>query len=843
MLKVAFKSLLGRKLRLLLSTSAIVLGVGFVVGSLVFTDMLTAGFDKIFSRAVGDVVVRDKAGVGEFGIPTDRTVPSSLVDELAAVPGVARADGNVSNSSTFVIGTDGKAVGGQGAPGLGLNWNDAPGQRGLPVVTLTEGREPQREGEVALDSRTAERAGYDVGDEVEIVTSSSTDDELTATLVGTFDFADGGTLAGASLTAFDTRTAQKLYLGGKDEFNDIWVSAEPGTSQEELRDAVAQVVPDNVEALTGEEVADQSADTLGDALSFLRTFLLVFAAISLFVGAFLIVNTFAMLLAQRSRELALLRAVGASTGQVFASVVVEAVIVGLVGSTLGLGFGLALAKALQALFAQFGLDLSGQSVVVSLTTVVAAYAIGVAVTVLAATLPAWRTRRIAPVQALGDTVALPESSLVRRFVGGLLLVIVGAMLMGLGLLGDVPRGGWVTMGGAVGVLLGTSIASPVLGRPLLGVVRRTFTALFGTVGRLAGENTRRNPRRTTSTASALMIGLALAGAVAILGTSGKATTSAVVEDSFAGDYVVGNVNQQPFSSAIARRVAEVDGVTQVMRQRYGFGRLDGQQSFLGGIDPDGLGSVVEVEVVEGDLADFTDQTMVIDRSFARSRGLHAGDSIEWTLNKEKVTFTVAAVLDSAQLLFLPATTIHSLAEAGFPAEDATVFVTADGDRLDAIEAVAGDNPLITVTDRKGLIEQQNQQIDQGLLMINGLLALTLIIAVLGIVNTLALSVIERTREIGLLRAVGTSRSQLRRMVTLEAVAMSLLGSVMGIVLGLFFGVAVWKAFEDDGLTELAIPVGLLAVFALVAVLVGVVAAIFPARRAARLNVLRAIATE
>jgi putative ABC transport system permease protein len=843
MLRVAFKSLLDRKLRLLLSTSAIVMGVGFVVGSLVFTDMLQSGFDKIFSRAVGDVVVRDKAGVSEFGTPTDKTVPASLVDELSALPGVARADGNISNQSTFVIGADGKVVGGQGAPGLGLNWNDAPGQHGQPVVTQVAGRPPEREGEVALDTRTAERAGYSVGDQVQLVTSSGEQDLLSATLVGTFEFADGGTLAGASLTAFDTKTAQKLFLGGRDEFNDIWVSAADGVSQDELRDTVAAALPADDVAVTGAQEAEDNAEGLGQALSFLRTFLLVFAAISLFVGAFLIVNTFAMLLAQRSRELALLRALGASTRQVFVSVVVEAVVLGFVGATLGLGFGLLLAKALQALFAAIGLDLAGQSLVVTAGTVVAAYVIGVVVTVLAATLPAWRTRRIAPVQAMGDTVALPESSLTWRFVGGLLLLAGGVGLMALGLLGDVPRSGWVTLAGAVGVLLGASLASPVLGRPLLDVVRRLFSGLFGAVGRLAGENTRRNPRRTTATASALMIGLALAAAVAILGNSGKATTATVIEDSFAGDYVVGNVTGQPFSPKIAERVAEVDGVSQVMRQRYGFGRLDGDQTFIGAVDPDGLGTVVKVDVVEGDLADFTDGTMVVDKSFAESRDLHPGDELTIQLNERDTTFRIAAVLDSAPLLNLPATTIDSLTAAGFPGEDATLFVVADGDRLDAIEAAIGRNPLVTVNDRTGLIQQQNEQADQGLLMIYGLLALALIIAVLGIVNTLALSVIERTREIGLLRAVGMGRGQLRRMVTLESIAMALLGSVMGLVLGLFFGIAVWKAFEDDGLTELSIPVVQLAIFTVAAVVVGVLAALFPARRAAKLNVLQAIATE
>jgi putative ABC transport system permease protein len=424
---------------------------------------------------------------------------------------------------------------------------------------------------------------------------------------------------------------------------------------------------------------------------------------------------------------------------------------------------------------------------------------------------------------------MPEGSMARRFVLGMLLLFGGAGAMGLGLIGDVPRAGWVTIAGALGVLLGTSIASPVLGRPLLSGVRRLFAGAFGTVGTLAGENTRRNPRRTTSTASALMIGLALACAVAILGYSGKETTAVVVEKAFSGDYVIGNA---------------AGSVTQVMRQRFDFATVDGEdRRFFGAIDPQGLGSVVQVDLVEGDLADFTDDTVLLDRSYAEDHDLRPGDPMTWVVNKREVTYTVAAVIEPAPLLNLPAVTIGTMEAAGFKPQDAMLLVEADGDRLQALEQAVADNPLLTVNDQTGLIEQQNEQADQGLLMIYGLLALALIIAVLGIVNTLALSVIERTREIGLLRAIGMSRAQLRRMVTLESVAMAVLGSVLGLLLGLFFGVAVWKAFEDDGLTELGIPIGQLSIFVVSAIVLGVLAAVFPARRAARLNVLDAIATE
>jgi len=842
MLKAALKSLLDRKLRLLLSTSAIVLGVGFVVGSLVFTDMLSSGFTKIFERATGDVVVRDVNGVDEYGSPTNKTVPASLVDELAGIPGAARADGNVSAANVFVIGSDGKVVGGMGAPGLAFNWSDAPGQGGEPVASLVDGRAPETSGEVAIDSRTAEKAGYVVGDEIKLVTNGSTD-QLDEKLVGVIEFADGGTLAGATLTVFDTQTAQDLFLDGRDEFTDIWVTAEPGVSQDELKDAAAKVLPAHTEALTGTKVAADSASGIGEALGFLRTFLLVFAGISLFVGAFLIVNTFAILVAQRSRELALFRALGASSRQVFSSVILEAFVVGLLGSTIGLGFGLVLAKLLQAMFSAFGLDLAGQSIVVTPMTVLAAYGIGIVVTVLAAAIPAWRARRVPPIQALSDVVAMPEGSLGRRLFGGLVMAALGVVGMALGLLTDIPRSGWVTVVGAVAVLLGTSLASPAFGRPLLTASQAVFRRVFGAVGALAGENARRNPRRTAATASALMIGLSLACAVAILGASGKESAAVAIDETFSGDYVVGSGTGQTFSPDVARKMSQVEGVTQVMRQRYGVGLIGADRQFLGAIDPSGLGSVVKVDVVEGDVADFKDGTLVVDRPWAEGKGLHAGSDVTIALPSGEETFTVAAIVEPAPLLYLPAMTIDDLAAAGFPKQDALLLIEADGDRLQALEDVIAGNPLVTVNDQTGLVEQQNDQANQGLLMIYGLLALALIIAVLGIVNTLALSVIERTREIGLLRAVGMTRRQLRRMVSLESVAIAVLGSLMGLGLGIFFGLAVWKAFQDDGLSTLSIPVVQLAIFVVSAVLVGVLAAVFPARRAAKLDVLKAIATE
>ena len=417
MFRTALKSLLGRKVRLLMSTFAIVLGVAFVVGTLVFSDTLSRSFTALMASTVGDVVVRP-AGTSAESEPTARTVDASLVDELEGVEGAARVDGNVTAFGVFVVGEDNKVVGGQGPPSIGGNWNDAPAGHDLEGLAIIGGREPERAGEVLLDSKTAGEAGYTIGEEVHLVTSGA-QSVLRPTLVGIAGFPEGGSLNGATFAAFDTRTAQRLLLEGEDAFTDIWVTAEPGTSQEdpgEPRDRAAPRRRGGGHRRRGGRRGGVSA--LQEAIGFLTTFLLIFAGISLVVGGFLIVNTFSILVAQRSRELALLRALGASKRQVTRMVMVEAFVLGAIGSTIGLGLGVLLAMAIRTLFGQFGLDLSGQSLIIAPRTVLAAYAVGIIVTMAAAWLPAHRTGRIAPIQAMRDDVAMPESSLHRRLVVG-----------------------------------------------------------------------------------------------------------------------------------------------------------------------------------------------------------------------------------------------------------------------------------------------------------------------------------------------------------------------------------------------------------------------------------------
>ena len=471
MIKAALKSLLGRKVRLLMSTFAIVLGVAFVAGSLIFSDTLSRSFTALFASTVGDVVVRPEGGTTADGAPSTVTLPGSLVEQLQDTPGAARVDGNVSAFGVFVVSKDGKVVSGFGPPAIGGNWSDAPAGHGLEGLRIVDGHEPHGPDEVVLDERTAERAGYAVGDHVDIIPSTAVaaptageppkSPRIQPELVGIAGFPSGGSLNGATYAAFDTPTAQDLFLGGADAYTDIWVTAADGVSQEQLRDAVAPELPAGVEAVTGDDAADESASDLVDAISFLTTFLLIFAGISLVVGAFLIVNTFSILVAQRSRELALLRALGASKRQVMWSVQLEAFVLGVLGATLGLGLGVLLAMGIRALFANFGLDLSGQPLIFAPRTFIASYAVGVLVTMAAAWLPARRTGRIAPVQALRDDVALPESSLRRRMIGGTTLVGLGLLVLWSGLFSDVPAlrlaGRWRHPGDPAGCRRGQSL--------------------------------------------------------------------------------------------------------------------------------------------------------------------------------------------------------------------------------------------------------------------------------------------------------------------------------------------------------------------------------------------------
>ncbi len=847
MLRASWKSLLARKLRLFMSAFAIILGVAFVAGSFIFTDTLGRSFDSIMSGSVGDVVVRPvSAGNGEQQ-QTTQTIPGSVVARIEGTPGAARVDGTIGQFGTFVVSKGGKLIGGMGAPGIAVNHTGAPAAHGVPTAVLTGGRWPAAGNEVVLDTRTADSAGYFLGDEVTFV-STGAEPRFTATLVGTASFGSGS-MIGASLSVFDTQTAQRLFLGGKDAYNGIWVTAASGTSQSQLRNAVATRLPSGLEAVTGDAAAAEGASQIQKALTYINTFLLVFAGIALVVGAFLIVNTFSILVAQRSRELALLRALGADRGQVGRSVLFEAFVMGLVGSVGGLGAGLLLATGIKALFARFGLDLSGAGLVLAPRTVVASFVVGILVTLVAAYLPARRAGLVPPVAAMRDDVVIAEGSLHRRVWFGLALVAVGAALMGLGLYADVPNATYWVGGGILGVVLGVAFTSPLIGRPVIALLGALFRRMFGAVGLMAQQNAQRNPRRTAATASALMIGVTLVSMMTVFGASAKASVDKVIARDFAADYVVSNAIGLPFSAAVTDQVAAVPGVQTVARFRYDPLAIDGDRRYVAAVDVAALTRIRPLPMVKGSFSDLTDGTVLVSDKRAASDKLSVGSTITATANGRTTTPRIAGIYESTPMV--GAGYLFSLGgfqALGMPQEDSYAYVTrtpgADAATVTrALDTALADQPLVTLKDQREFADEQRAPIDQMLYLIDALLGLAVVIAILGIVNTLALSVIERTREIGLLRAVGLSRRQLRSMLRLESIVIAVLGAALGVGLGVLFGVALQRSLASDGIDVLSIPGAQLAGFVVLAAVVGLLAALWPGRRAARLDILRAVTTE
>jgi putative ABC transport system permease protein len=846
-LRMTWRNLLARKVRLALSAFAIMLGVAFVAGSFIFTDAMGDAFDGIIEGSTADVEVAYQ-GANDFDSQQDaRVIPAPLVDRLRALPEAGSVHPSAQLQSVFVIGRSGKVVGGNGPPGLASSPTSARSVTGQPIITLTSGRLPAAASEIALDVDTAERAGYGVGDTVKLVTPGDPP-TLTTELVGLVDFGSGG-LNGATLTLMDRQFMQRQFFGGRDVYSMVSLNTAPGVSQAQLRDAAQRVLPPGVQARTGDDLVKRTKASLDEVLGFLNTFLLVFAAVSLVVGTFLIINTFSILVAQRSRELALLRALGASRRQVNVSVLVEATFVGLIGSTVGLGLGYLLARALQALFGLFGFDLSRASFPVNVRTVVASYAVGLVVTMIAAYLPARRAGRVPPVAALRDEVALPESSLRRRVVVGFVLIVGGVVSMVAGFRLDGTTGLSLIGLGMLAILVGVSLLSPWVGRPLTAMFSLVYRRAFGTVGVLAAQNSLRNPRRTAATASALMIGLTLVALMSILGQSATASTDAAVKRTLTSQFVVSNVVQSPFSTNIAKRVRQVPGVQSVVSVRTANATVRGDRAFLGAVDPRALGLALAVPMQQGSLLALGPGTVAISARTAERRGYRLGQTIPVKLQGGTVPLKVVALFGSA--VALPANylvTPDTLAKGGLEPLDSVLFVTkAPGASTDAVRsalnAIIRDLPTVTVQDPAQFAEQQREQIDLFLYFIYALLGLAVVIAVLGIVNTLALSVIERTREVGLLRAVGLSRRQLRLMVRLESVIVAVLGAVLGVAMGMVFGIALQRAIADEGVDVLAIPWLQLGLFVALSAVAGVLAAVLPARRAARLDVLTAIGAE
>lgn len=847
MLRFTLRSLLARKIRLVLSAVAIALGTAFLSGSLVFTDTLARSFDDIVAGSIADASVRltgSEAASMDAVISFDqRTLPASLATKLADAPGVARADGTVFGQGLFVIKPNGKLLGGTGAPTMAFNYSDAPNASGEPIARISEGRAPVRAGEVAIDERSVDTAGFKLGDTVDMVTAGE-QPRLSATLVGVIDFAGGG-LAGATLVYFDTKTAQAIFQGGQDTYTSIDMTADDGVSQDEIVQTVRPLLPADAEAVTGQEMADEVESVIDIVLGYLNTFLLVFAAIALVVGSLLIINTFSILVAQRSRELAVLRALGASRSQITRSVLAEAFAVGVFGATAGLLLGFGLAAGLRAVFASFGLDLSETALVFAPSTIVLTYLVGVTVTMLAAYLPARRAARVAPVQAMQVQVSMPGASQRRRLIVGAVLGAAGGVLMVLGLSTDIRwAAAWAGLG-MFGVLIGVIVLAPVIAVPMLVPLRAVYRRLFGSTGRLAADNAIRNPGRTAATASALMIGLALVTTISIVASSVSRSIDRGVDEQFTSDFLISNAIGQSFSPTIARDVAAVDDVAVTASAQTMSVDIDDESATIDATDARALGEIFDIDFISGG-APLGDGQIALTEDKASSLGVSVGDTVTLGFASGDLRATVRGVYESTYVVTDAMVPFSTVDAAQIQRADTFVAVNAvDGVELASLgrelDEVTKDFPTVTVQNKDDFADSQRAQVNQLLYLIYALLGLAIVIASLGIVNTLALSVIERTREVGLLRAVGLDRRQLRQMVRLEAIAISLLGAALGIATGLLFGVALRELVSGQGVTDLAIPWVRLVEFIVIAAAVGVLAAVVPARRAARMNVLDAIA--
>jgi putative ABC transport system permease protein len=845
--RVTLKSLLARKLRLLLTASAVVLGVAFVTGTLILGDTMNKTFDNLFATAYSgtDVGVRGKSAfdvnVADGGDSTQSRapVPASVVDAVRGVDGVETALGDTSGFAQIVT-PSGKVVETSGAPTLGGTWL---GRTPLNPYMLREGAAPTAAGEVLIDETTAADNDLAVGDRIQVLTQGGPLDE---TISGLVSFGESGSLAGATVTLFDPQTAQ-AELGDPDTFTEVLALGDGSVDDATLRDRVSEVLPPRTEALTGQQLADADSGDIKNALSFFSTFLLVFAVIAVFVGAFIIFNTFSMLVAQRSRELALLRALGASRRQVNRAVIIEATVVGVIGSTIGLGLGVLLSLGLQQVIGLFLGDLPTDGLVFQGNTVFWAYLTGVVVTVVSAVAPARRATHIPPVAALRDDVALPESSLRRRALVGTTMLVAGIAAMAAGLAGDAGIL-WVGLG-ALGIFLGVAMLSPFLSRPVVGGVGSLLPRVWGSIGRLSRENALRNPRRTAATASALMIGLALVSAGGVLGASIVKSANGIIDRSVGADFIVTASNFMPIPGDVAEEIRSVEGVDAVTSFRSGQAQVGKSVVSLQGVTADTVDRTLKLKVVSGDVGALADQdTMLVDRDVAKDKGWKVGDRVRAVFGKTGETrLVVGGTYDQNQIAgdYLIGLETYDANYSQRLDEVVAMTIKPDADpeavRIE-LQSTA-DSSNLEIRDQSEFKDEQRKQVNQLLSFIFVLLALAVLIAALGIVNTLALSVIERTREIGLLRAVGMGRRQVRRMVRLESVVIAVFGTLLGLVLGVALGSALVTALSGEGIDELVVPYGQLVVYLVVGALIGVLAAVWPARRASRLDILGAITTE
>ncbi|MFE7794019.1 ABC transporter permease [Streptomyces sp. NPDC057460] len=841
MFRTALRNVLAHKARLLMTVLAVMLGVAFVSGTLVFTDTLGNAFRNQSAKSYDDVAVAVTTHADRRDEKTSG-IDAATLKKIRSLDGVATATGRVSGFAG-VADPGGKLIG-NGWSNTGGNFS--PGANGKDAsYTFVDGTGPVGDGRIALDKETAKKGAYEVGDRVRVATNGPVKEY---TLAGIFTTEDGAVNAGGSLVLFDTPVAQQLYLK-PGWFQDITVTAAAGASDQKLLDAVEPLLPKDATARTGKVLADDQAKQIEDGLGNLNTMLLAFAAIALFVGIFLIANTFTMLVAQRTKELALLRAVGASRRQVKRSVLLEAAVVGALASVIGFLLGIGLATGLRSAMSLIGGKIPAGPLVISPLAVGAALGVGVLITVLAAWLPARRAAKIAPVAAMSSVhaVATTKSLVVRNSIGGVLTLLGAAGIVAGAAAGSDGR--TIIGAGAFVALIGVIVLIPLLSRPVIALVRPLLLKLFGVSGKLAAQNAVRNPRRTGATASALAIGLTLVTGISVLGVTLGQAVDRMTTDNIKADYMISMASGDSLDESALTALEKSDAVSAVSPQQAASIRVEGAYHAASGVTPGDVQKVFSVKTVSGSLDSLADGEIAVGDKTAKSNGWKPGTSLPVTYDDDKKgTLKVGAVYEENEFLS-PVLMPKNILDAHQSRPDIReIWLKTDGGASKANEQAVvdalGDNPAMSVMDRQDIRDMFGGFINTALNIMYGLLAMALIIAVLGVVNTLAMSVFERQQEIGMLRAIGLDRRKVKRMIRLEAVVISVFGAVIGVALGTFLGWAIGRTLASaiPGYA-LVIPWDRIAVFLVLAALVGVLASLWPARSAARLNMLTAIKTE
>ncbi|MFI1175177.1 ABC transporter permease [Streptomyces melanogenes] len=854
-LKTSMRNFFAHKGRMALSAVAVLLSVAFVCGTLVFTDTMNTTFDKLFAATSADVTVSPKNAKPDDRPQTGRpeTLPASALEQARGAAGVKSAEGGVSSSSVTVVNSENENMGSSnGGPTIAANWTS----NDLKAMEITSGHAPRGPTEMMVDADTADKHHLKIGDELRTIAVTG---DFTAKITGITSFKV--TNPGAAIVYFDTATAQRELLGRTGLFTNVSLTAADGVSDEQLKQNVAAKLGAGTYKLeTAAEAKDSGRDSVGSFLDVMKYAMLGFAGVAFLVGIFLIVNTFSMLVAQRTREIGLMRAIGSSRKQVNRSVLVEALLLGFFGSVLGVGAGVGLAVGLMKIMGSMGLELSTDDLTVKWTTPVVGMLLGIVVTVLAAYLPARRAGKISPMAALRDagTPADGKAGLIRAIIGLVLTGAGAASLYAAAHADKASSGAGVLALGVVLTLIGFVIVGPLLASGVVRVISVLVLRMFGPVGRLAERNALRNPRRTGATGAALMIGLALVACLAVVGSSMVASATDELDKSVGADFIVQAGNGQPIVPQAADALRKTPGIAHVTDYKSVDAKIttpDGRTSSedLAAASPT-YAQDLRRETVSGKLSEaYGKDAMSVGDKFAKDHNVKVGSTLTVAFKGGRTAHLKVAAITSDDTnvdkgaKYINVTTAQRYLPADRVPQNMIMFAKAeDGKAKEAyasLKTALKPYPQYKVQDQTDFKKDLKDQIGQLLNIVYGLLALAIIVAVLGVVNTLALSVVERTREIGLMRAIGLSRRQLRRMIRLESVVIALFGALLGLGLGMSWGTTAQKLLALEGLGVLEIPWPTIITVFVGSAFVGLFAALVPAFRAGRMNVLGAIASE